>query len=105
MVDRRFQRKRYIAFELIGPEPVPGKRCLAKAIDDRLAQVGKKIDFEIIFIKDRRGIILTSHLKARELREILNSSFSNDHRYTLRTLGTSGTILTLKRKFFKGQDV
>ncbi|MEM2838915.1 MAG: hypothetical protein QW505_06240 [Thermoplasmata archaeon] len=105
MVERRFSRKRYIAFRFEKGGDVVGRRILANAIADRLARAGKNLRFEIIFIRDGKGIILTSNREARDLRELLNSFTSDDYGFEIRTLGTSGTILTLKQKFFRGQDL
>lgn len=105
MADRRFDRKRYIAFELVSGADSVGRRMLAKAIENKLQRSGRKIGFEIILIRAGRGIILTSHLEAKNLRELLSSFSRDEHGFELRTLGTSGTILTLKQRFFRGQDL
>lgn len=105
MADRRFDRKRYIAFEFVSGGDAIGRRALAGAIEDRLARLGKKIGFEVILIRAGKGIVLTSHKDGEDLRDLLNSFTSDDNGFEIRTLGTSGTILTLKQRFFKGMDL
>jgi len=105
MVERRTNRKRYIAFKFERGGDVIGRRILANAISDRLTRTGKRMPFEVVFIREGKGIILTSHREAGDMRELLNSFTSDEYGFEIRTLGTSGTILTLKQKFFKGQDL
>jgi len=105
MPDRKFHRKRYIAFEFVKGGDEVGRKDLAHAINERLFRSNANLKYDVILIRAHKGIVLTSHLDANRLREILNSFELEDSGFEMRTLGTSGTILTLKEKFFKGQDL
>ena len=101
---RDFNRKRYIAFEIVSGEAGLTRKLLSREIVKRKEMLGPDPKFEVIMITRGRGIVLTTHLQAKRMTDLLNSFSLEDNEFQLRTLKISGTILTLKRKYFPNKD-
>ena len=101
VVRQRVGRKRYIAFEIISSGTDVTRSKLTRTIGKRTESLSERFPFEVMFILRGRGIVRTDHRHPGALAETLNSFSREADGFELRTLATSGTIRTLKEKYFK----
>ena len=103
VVKAKVGRKRYIAFEVIagGEELTRGK--LVKAICSRADELGLRKRPDLILIEGGRGIVRTDQRNQRDAVALLNSFSAESSGLRLQTIRASGTIKTLKEKFFPRQ--
>jgi len=97
------QRRRYIAFELIGGEA--GKGDIMRAIGYTLYTYNPAFDrgmLKLVFhdVSSRRGLLRCGHRQVGELRVTMASIKKiGGRKASLVILGVSGTLRAAKRKF------
>lgn len=100
----RLVRRRYIAFKLNRP-PLPSRGELLTMLMASIEAVGREgseqyhirvIDYDL---NTGRGIVRCDHRAVSLLLSVLRDSAKNLGRYDTKTIGISGSIKTLKRKF------
>jgi len=101
VVRQKVGRKRYIAFEIAGCEGNLTKGRLARAVEKKSAEQGDRCPFDIIFISEGRGIARTDQRNQRTIAALLNSFSMESDGLVLETLCTSGTMRSLKEKYFR----
>lgn len=101
VVRQKVGRKRYIAFEVVGCTVDVTRSKLARSIAKKSDESGKHLPFEVMFVLKGRGIVRTDQRHPAELSDILNSFSVERDGFALKTLATSGTIRTLREKYFK----
>ncbi len=94
VVKEKRGRRRYIAFRV--DSKISDGELLA-ALNATLAPLGIKVP-KVIQFDGRTGIIRCSPLDKDRVISALNDR--SDSRYRIETLSTSGTLLTLREKFF-----
>lgn len=101
----RLLRRRYIAFKLNHAPPVSKKELLAKLIAKIMTVHGREASeqhrIRIIEYDQHTGlgIVRCDHETANLLRSLLRDSTGIFGEYSVKTLGTSGSIKALRRKF------
>ena len=100
VVKQKVGRKRYIAFEVTGCDGDPSRSRLNKVIDRRAAELAGGCPFDVIFVMNGRGIVRTNHKHQKAIIEMLGSLSIESDGIKVATLCTSGTIRTLKEKYF-----
>ena len=97
--DRR-GRRRYIAFEVVCDEPVDPME-FKKAIAGEASRLGVDPP-KLIQYEKGRGIIRCPHTEAKIMIKTLQGIVEIDRKEArVRTLRTSGTIRTLRERYFK----
>lgn len=97
------QRRRYIAFELIGSEA--GKGDIIRAISHSLLTHDPAFDrgvLKLVFhdVGSRRGLLRCGHKQVGELKAAMaNIKKIGSKKASLVILGVSGTLKAAKRKF------
>ncbi|MBI2546028.1 hypothetical protein HYV81_02500 [Candidatus Woesearchaeota archaeon] len=88
-------RKRYIAFRIEGEASRKELELLLRQITQ--SGVSVKLVAERYDEHRKMGLLKTGHKDAIKIREML----ANQAQITIKTMGTSGTIKTAVRKYFK----
>lgn len=92
-------RRRYIAF--VVSESTVSNEDLLSALNSSFSQIGRKVP-KIIQFDGSRGIVRTSDVDKEKAIEALNNiSVERGSSFSLRTLRTSGTLRTLRERYFK----
>ncbi len=102
VVKERRGRRRYIAFKLVSPDKVSAESLLAALISSfssRGIKAPKLIQF------DGRGGIVRVPLdnKNRGVEALNHIRIENGFPFSIETLRTSGTIRTLRERYFGGE--
>jgi len=101
VVRQKVGRKRYIAFEIVGcGEPLTRSK-LTRTIGKKSNELGASFPFEVMFVTKERGIVRTDQKHPASLSAILNSFSIEVDGFKLKTISVSGTIRTLKEKYFR----
>jgi len=100
VVRQKVGRKRYIAFEVSGCEGDPTRSRLTKVIGKRSAELAGGCPFDVILVSNGRGIVRTDHRHQKVLLDLLGSLSAESDGMKIATICTSGTIRTLKEKYF-----
>ncbi len=91
-------RRRYIAFI---SESKIGSEDLLSALNSAFGKRGMRTP-KIIQFDGMKGIVRTSDVDKEKSIQVLNSIGAQDGQpFTLRTLRTSGTLQTLRERYFK----
>ncbi len=85
-------RRRYIAFEVIGRQ---GKSEIYREIVGRCEVLGVEVKLRMVLydIGSRRGLLLCNHRQVDKVKEVMSGA------EWIKVLGVSGTIKCAKRKF------
>ena len=102
------KRNRYVGFVIVEPNRVFSRRDVMSSICDKARELfvdeAKKFGLKLIRFNGREGIVRCYHIYKDKTIEILNSIMEvRGHKVKIRTIGTSGTIRSLNRKFFSGR--
>lgn len=107
-VRARTGRARYIAFIVESAAPVSRPQLLRTL---QSAQRGRPspLEVQLTIYEDNRGIVRIRHRDKEEAIALLRSLGGATEGFSVRTLKTSGTIRTLKERYFpagtaEGQD-
>jgi RNase P/RNase MRP subunit POP5 len=100
VVKERRGRRRYIAFEVISEGPVDPME-LKRTIRSETSRLGIEVP-KLIQYENKRGIVRCGHTDKETVIQLLQEIEEIDHkRVRVRSLLTSGTIKTLRDRFFK----
>jgi len=100
VVRQKVGRKRYIAFRVAECGGDLTRSRLAKAIDGKSSEQGR-CKFDVVLVANGLGIVRTDHKGQAPLVALLNSLSMESEGVRLETLSASGTIRTLKEKYFR----
>jgi RNase P/RNase MRP subunit POP5 len=91
-------RRRYVYFEAVGGKPVPRENLIRSVITP--AEAGKALSLKIIQFDGTKGIARCFQKDLEPLKMLLNEKKEGT---LFRTICTSGTIKTLREKYFHGE--
>lgn len=98
------QRKRYLAFRVEG-------QTKRNELEQAIKQLSKELGIEAKLVIERydassqSGLIRARHTDALKLREALQKPVTFQGRQiSIKTIGTSGTVKTAVKKYFKPQS-
>jgi RNase P/RNase MRP subunit POP5 len=100
VVKQKVGRKRYIAFEATGCEGDLTRSRLGKTIGKKAADIAERCPYDVIFVYNGRGIVRTDHRHQKALVDLLGTLSIDSDGMKINTLCASGTIRTLKEKYF-----
>ena len=98
-------KRRYIAFQVLSKLEISGRElynALSQEMIARMNGTTKKRPYLRVIKFDSEtgfGIIRCSHTALDQVLRLIQESMGNLEKLKLRTIGTSGSIKTLKRKF------
>jgi len=99
VVKEKRGRRRYIAFTVISPQNI-GWQELSSEMNDRSASMSLHIPL-IIQYEDNKGIVRCNHSEKDETIGLLRGLKGECGReFRIETLMTSGTLRTLREKYF-----
>jgi RNase P/RNase MRP subunit POP5 len=101
VVRQKVGRKRYIAFKVAECGGDLTRSRLAKAIDSKSSEQDSRCKFDVVLVANGMGIVRTDHRNQAPLVALLSSLSMGSDGMRLETLCASGTIRTLKEKYFR----
>ena len=102
------KRHRYIGFRIVGIKEELEKGAVIRAIRDKAREVlgkeARNAGVKLVRFNGKEGAVHCFHLYKEEVIEILRGiDRIGDLDVKIETIGTSGTIKSLNKKFFKGR--
>ncbi|MFH1774806.1 MAG: Rpp14/Pop5 family protein [Methanobacteriota archaeon] len=105
------EKKRYVAFRAYSEEPLKREEVIRAVWSETLAFFGENIASEInLWVLNfdeasQKGFLVCSHREVGKVKAALTLvSMVNGKKVFLQTLGVSGTIKALKRKFLNSKE-